>query len=104
MFGLAVCLGECTAMIGWSHVESIIFISFTGEFRLVDLRSEEFAEVSEKFSNSWVEGTPPSIRFVFAVTNPTLKQKWSKYRKTLISKCRSVEKYYHMEPHWLVTS
>lgn len=68
-------------------------ISFTGEFQLVTLQSDEFSQVSEKFARRWVAGAPPSIRFIFAIANSELKEKWRRYRNTLNQK--SIEEYFH---------
>ena len=57
--------------------------SSIGQITLVDQFSAEFAEVSRKFQLKWIKGSTPSVRFVFAITNHYLDQKWTSYRQSL---------------------
>lgn len=49
----------------------------------------------EKFRKAWAwgKGPSPDVKFIFKVTNNTLKQKWTAYRCTLIEK--DIKELYH---------
>ena len=48
--------------------------------------SAQFSSVSSMFSRSWKKGTSPPVRFIFAISNPTLERKWGNYESKLHSK------------------
>lgn len=67
-------------------------ITAQGAIQLVH-DANKFADVSSKFSNSWVKGACPHVTSIFSITNSTLEKEWKAYRRTLRSKGR--EEYYH---------
>lgn len=66
-----------------------------GSISLLVHDGDEFSKVAEKFRRAWAwEKRPcPTIKFIFKVTNNTLKQRWTAYRGTLQEK--DVKELYH---------
>ena len=55
--------------------------------------SEEFAEISARFTKAWKKGQCPPVDQVFVITNSTLQRKWNAYKYRLQD--QSVEEHYH---------
>ena len=55
--------------------------------------SEEFAEISARFTKAWKKGWCHPVDQVFVITNSTLQRKWNAYKYRLQD--QSVEEHYH---------
>ena len=77
-------------------VKHILFFSAMQHctFKSIDRHTgSEFVTVSLKFTRTWVHGPCPTIDFVFAISNNSLKQRWVAYRQVLSD--QTIEEHFH---------